>query len=574
MNCININSPEFKALSKATGIPNYDLDYMIAKWQENNDTFDFPTADELLRIDNGDASDSDKIQDKFNTKLKEGLIGFIKGLNIEVVENADDILDNLNLNYGKPTAAFDTLQKYLALKSNITNKDLALQSASIIYTFMGKKSKLSLEIWKNIDKWSKYQEVYDKYANVHEVVSEDIEFYNEKFNPFAHRQAIIHMIAEALQIGIDNKFIGEKRNNPDVDKTFFENLGFKNKYEQDFAKNIFNRIWNWVNEKIFGSAINTNMKEEELKDLILDIVDDVYKGEYSKFIRSYKEVEPGVFKNLKGEDLEQKFYQKTLDQDPFANEVIQSLFNNPFVDYKLSGSQVIRKYGRLIRAVSEDLHDIDGVITLNQFNSEANAPKFLRWLETRGLELMRKRKQKQFTKEIIPFLEQQSWYQNIKNMYPTWTLESTFIGKDHKNAESVTISGYIEHPTEMETLEDGTIQPKRYILDFFLRTKEGRYPEIFDNYWKDWKQIFEAKVNMGRAKDLNDLIYFQPFVKDKYKFTNKGFRYFTFPDNMSAAEVAEYEVNNKEFAIFGNQLNDTIILDDDSVQEALNNCFR
>ena len=87
----------------------------------------------------------------------------------------------------------------------------------------------------------------------------------------------------------------------------------------------------------------------------------------------------------------------------------------------------------------------------------------------------------------------------------------------------------------------------KYVLDFFLRTAEGNYPEVFDNYWKDWKQIFEDKLNMGRSKDLNDLIYFVPFKKDKYKFTNKGFRYFTFTrDNEQKESLCKEEAWFKE----------------------------
>jgi len=41
-------------------------------------------------------------------------------------------------------------------------------------------------------------------------------------------------------------------------------------------------------------------------------------------------------------------------------------------------------------------------------------------------------------------------------------------------------------------------RPKRYTIDFFLRTTEdSRFPEQFeDNKWKYWKGIFEAKLNI------------------------------------------------------------------------------
>lgn len=48
MNCININSPDFKKLVEETGIPSFELDYAIAKWQEINGLDKFPTAEEIL----------------------------------------------------------------------------------------------------------------------------------------------------------------------------------------------------------------------------------------------------------------------------------------------------------------------------------------------------------------------------------------------------------------------------------------------------------------------------------------------------------------------------------------------
>lgn len=48
MKCINIKHPEFLRLVEDTKIPSYDLDYLVAKWQEKNSTDRFPTANELL----------------------------------------------------------------------------------------------------------------------------------------------------------------------------------------------------------------------------------------------------------------------------------------------------------------------------------------------------------------------------------------------------------------------------------------------------------------------------------------------------------------------------------------------
>jgi hypothetical protein len=512
---------------------------------------------------NNSPTKKSKRNTEFDSKLRVALLDFIRGLNINIDEEADELLEQLNRN---PLAAFDTLQKFLALRSNISDKELALQSANIIYTFIGKKSKLSIELWHNISKWSKYEKLYNYYYNklLSNTSNQDDKYDSEyllevgpeyqgkgKKNSWVHRQVIIEFIAESIRIGADNDYFGEKRKNPDLDKDYFKNLGYKNKYEENTLKRLWNLLMNWINENFLGrKAINTNYTEAQLQNLVLDIVDDVYKKDYTKFIRSYDRNENGDIVSLKnGEKYEIKDYFKTLESDPFAKSIIDILFDAPFIDYKASGSLTLRKFGKLLRAISEDLHDIDGVITFKQFKSEANALQFKNWLQSEGLALLANYKTTKFRNKAEKFLNQQSWYINLKNLYPSWTLENVFIGRDHKQAESVTITGYVEHPTEMEIDNDTKkLRPKRYIIDFFLRTTDDAlFPEQFeDNKWKYWKGIFEAKLNMGRAKDINDLIYFEPFIEDKYKFTNKGFRYFSFAEDNAVAQV-EFNRESEEF---------------------------
>jgi len=535
---------------------------------------------------------------EFSNRLRTSLISFMEGLNIKIDQDLDEIISSdrrtwidengVRRTKEDPLAAFDILQKYMALKRNVSDKTLAMQSANVIFQFLGKKSKLGLELWKGINSWSRYDELYNKYNTRRlkvedEQTAEEVTPYGERdmaaetvreiynydparFNPYAHRQVIIEFIAGMLVVGVENGYDGSKRKNPDISKEYFESLGYKDKYAENWIIRMFNKLWNWWQANIKDNKAITIYKEAELRDTVLDIVDDVYKKNYEKFIRSYYEDSNGKFFSSKGEEFEQKYYNQSLNRDPFAKEIVEKLFNSPF-EYFLSGSLVLRKYGRVVRALSEDLHDIDGVVSLEQFNSEKNAAQFLKWIEERGLPLSKARSRKNsetFKKEVLPYLEAQSWYKNLKEQFPSWNFDTAFIGKDHKKGESITITGYVEHPTETETVQDGlasyggkivpnmVTRPKRYVLDFFLRTQEGNYPEIFDQYYKDWKQIFEAKINMGRGKDLTDLIYFQPFFEDKYKFTNRGFRYFTFADdhftNMpdkSDLTVDEGKINNE-----------------------------
>jgi hypothetical protein len=467
----------------------------------------------------------------FTQSLKEKLLSFLKGLNIHVEMNADDLLNSSEFK-NKPLAAFDVLQKFMAFASG-QEKLLPQQVAYAAYTFLGRKSNLSKSLWKFITKWENYDKVYNQYKNEDwdiedmGLTGEEDYMEDEKFNPFAHRMAIIKFLEESLLKAVSGQTPTSKELSQDIDADYFKSKGRLNPYEGSELQKIFNKIFNKFKD-LLGNPVFKKYNRQDLTNLGLDIAEDILKGDFSKFIRGITERD-GKLHDAKGNELELKDYEKTLNKDSFAVSIIKKLTDNPYINFKLSGSLTIRKYGKVFRKLLEDLHDIDGVITLDTFNQDPRAFEFRRWLQTEGLALMRSGKNKKFFLKAKKRIEELNWYQNLKQEFPEFVMTNAFIGRDHRKGESITISGYVEHPTEKEIDSETKLErPKRYVLDFFLRTDEGNYPEIFDNYWKDWKQIFEAKLNMGRSKDIADLIYFSPYIKDKFKFTNKGFRFFSF----------------------------------------------
>ena len=523
--------------------------------------------------------ETNEVNKLFSNELKLKLVTFLGGLGITTDTSADKLLNGLNFRKGNPIAAFDLIQKFLALKSDITDKSLLNQSAYIIYSFLGRGSKTSLDLWFNIKNWNKYDETYEKWDKISEDFRDDAafktEFNNEvlfldedinkneldwnrknsTINFWAHRQSIIEFISEMLEVGLNQKFIGEKKGNPDINKAYFESIGHKDKYADGWLIKIINKLYNWLQENIFNNKAFNTYDSAALEDLMSDVVDDVYQLKYEKFIRNYiLSEEDGNWYDMKGQLYEAKDYEKSIAADPFVADVIEKLFGHPFIDYALSGSATLRKYGRVLRSVDEDFHDIDGVIKLSQFQKEDNSKKFLNWIDKRGLPLsqrkgvsqkQQKKNFKAFTNEITPLLEGQSWYANMQRMFPSFKLLRTFIGKGElREGESIVITGTIEHPTDTELVtkdnlngrpakDIGKVKTKLYLLDFFLRTKPGSYPMQYEGeakWYKEWKQIFEAKISMGRGKDLTDLIYFKPLVADQYnyKFRNRGYRYFSF----------------------------------------------
>lgn len=504
----------------------------------------------------------DKTGKVFNQELQSKLVDFLNGLKITTEFNADELLKSLDFK-SQPLAAFDQLQKFLAFSSG--NESLMPnQVANIMYSFLGKKSSLSKALWLNIKQWESYDTYYDQYVKTVNINSqEDEDFLDEfeeelnigNFNPFAHKMVIVKFLEQSLYDIQKGETPVTKRINEDIDAEFFKKRGRMNVYEGNSLQRLFAKLFNFFKTLISGPVFE-KYNPQDLIDLGLDIAEDVLKNDYKKFIRGIVEKD-GVLYTDSGKQLELKDYNDTLSNDDFAKSIVDKLVTAPYIKFKLSGSLTLRKFGKLFRDIFEDVHDIDGVITLETFLEDPLAFKFKTWVQTKGLALINAKKPKAFFKEVAPKIQQLNWYKNLKQIYPDFVMTNAFIGKDHKKGESITISGYVNHPTEKVIDEKtGKEIPKKYVLDFFLRIDEGNYPEIFDNYWKDWKQIFEAKLKMGRSKDLTDLIYFDPFINDKFKFTNKGYRYFSFVDNNLKNEIETVNENLlSEFEMNLNNLN-------------------
>jgi len=504
-----------------------------------------------------------------NPKLSAGtnkiLLDFVKALNIKVEGGnvAEAVLNNVP---GNPLAGFDLLQKYLAIRDG-AEEIVPKQVANIMLSFLGKKSELYNNLWFNIKSWSKYKDLYRSYrlkledtTEVEDIFTKEnldkdsdlpaylVDMYADRtFNFTAHKQVIIDFIAEGLTdfYGRDlTTFVRSERGNGDVDKEYFQKRGFKyNPYDKQSS--ALKKLWYKIHDFFLSLFRNKfdKLSQQDLEDRLLDLVDDIYKGNYNIFTRGVERVGDSLLvpdKNNLGafKQLEIKKYNQTLSKDAEAKSIIDFMLNDPNMGYKLSGSMVLRYYGTVYRAIDEDIHDIDGVIELGTVQKEENYSEFYGWLHHKGIFI---KDQNEFTAKVKEFIEDQNWYKSFTEKYPTFEMTNAFIGKDHKaNQETVTVQGIIPILDEAGKKQyDNKGNIVAYTFDFFVRTAEGNYPEIFDNYFKDWKQIFEAKVKMGRSKDIVDLIYYDPFIDNAFKFTNAGYRYFSFADGTTSFNTDE-----------------------------------
>ena len=501
-----------------------------------------------------------------NLKLSSGinkiLLDFVRALNIKV-EGGNIASSVLSNEKGNPLAGFDLLQKYLAIRDG-GEELVPKQVANILLSFLGKKSELYSSLWFNIKSWSEYEERYRSYklkledtTEVKDIlVKENLDVNNNlpsfledmyadrTFNFTAHKQVIIDFISKGLEdfYGRDlTTFVRSDRGNNDINKEYFQKRGFKyNPYDKESS--ALKKLWYKINDFFLSLFRNKfdKLNQQDLEDRVLDLVDDIYRGNYNIFTRGASRVGDSLMipdkNNGPDKQLELKKYDKTLSKDAKAKSIIDFMVNSSSMGYKLSGSMVLRYYGTVYRAIDEDIHDIDGIIPLDIIEAEENYYEFYGWLHNTGVYI---KDQNEFTAKTKEFIEQHNWYKTFTEKYPTFEMTNAFIGKDHKAyQETVTVQGIIPILDDAGKKQyDNNGNVVGYLFDFFVRTNFGNYPDVYDEYFYDWKQIFEAKVKMGRSKDLMDLIYYEPFIDSKFKFGNAGYKYFSFADNINAFDV-------------------------------------
>ena len=99
---------------------------------------------------------------------------FLNALNFTTMFNADDFIKAQTAqkisNSEIITSATDVMQKFVAIAKGKEAIELPKQAAYIIYEMLGRKNKLSKDLWFNIEKWSKFDTVYNKYKNKNQEV--------------------------------------------------------------------------------------------------------------------------------------------------------------------------------------------------------------------------------------------------------------------------------------------------------------------------------------------------------------------------------------------------------------------
>jgi hypothetical protein len=447
---------------------------------------------------------------------QEIIDGFLKEFNITATE-----YNNLKEDIGiDALTASDLITKSIAYKKG---ESILPEVAYFAYSILGKQNnKLRSELRYLVNKWEKYKERFDYHSKQVRSREGFIEDSNQWKNKI--RDLVI----------LD--FLQEKMSQYYLNPTGFEKSLDTKWTREDFS--LWNKIVQFFEDVLSKFSNKYRNSEKKLSDIGLAIADEILNNNYEYFNYELKD------------DQIQKYYNKTIESDLFAKELVE--FGQKELGIVLTGSLALRKAGTVFRTEDETLHDIDWVVPFDKILEQPDL--FEKAVKNREYES--DYYTKEFVNNILPNL---NWFKKLKEKYPNFQLLNSFIGSEHAvNKTSMTITGVIDgsfynedgyHEEEIayykkdpDTKKPIKVKDKvrvkhskgdyikdtGYIVDFFVRLYPNQ--EEHENYFKLWKEIMIAKVEMGRDKDFIDWKAFVPYLKsrDSFNFNYEGFRHINY----------------------------------------------
>jgi len=479
------------------------------------------------------------VPERFNKSINQTLIdGFLKDFNI-TTEEFENLKDTLGFD---AKTASDFLEKVIAYEKG---QKISGEAAYFAFNMLGKQnSKIRSNLRYLIYKWPKFRERFTFHKNE---LKKQKEFYKDKkqWKNTVRDRVIYDFLKENVEAYYLNPVQFEKDLNTRwVGKDFKENM------------NLWERFIRWV-EDILSKFSNTyESKQEELKNLGLGIASEILDRNYEYF--KYDLAEGQI----------QKFYDSTIASDPFAKELVE--FGQKDLKLILTGSLAVRRAGTLYRTESENIHDIDWVVPYEIANNEENEKVYDNILRYQGPD-------KDYAAAMaLSYVDEFTFIKKLKEKYPSFQITNAFYGGEHDAFESLTIQAVVDgqfyesngtHEKEVsyyvrdrktqrpvKVKETKTIKHKKgdlventgYVLDFFIRLKPGQDEHI--NYFKLWKEIFIAKLKMGREKDFIDFKAFIPFTKSQegFRFNYKAWRHINSESSPNYALEDTYDQKLKE----------------------------
>jgi hypothetical protein len=497
-----------------------------------------------LFLQQSPVDDSSEVIRDLNQQLIDG---FLKDFNITATEY-DDLKRDLGVD---ALTASDLVTKSIAYEKG---ESILPEVAYFAYSILGKQNnKLRSELRYLVNKWDKYKERFDYHSRqvrFREGFIEDSQEWKNKIRDL--------VILDFLQEKIGQYYLNPTAFQKELDTKWTR---------EDFT--LWNKIVQFFEDILSRFSERYKHSNEKLSNIGLAIADEILNNNYEYFSYDLKE------------DQIQKYYNRTIESDPFAKDIVE--FGQKELGIVLTGSLALRRAGTVFRTEDETLHDIDWVVPydLNTSPENQNVLDKIKGYQGVDKEVSAKAAQS----EIKNF----TWFKKFVEKYPNYKLINSFYGAEHKSYESLTVQGVIDgqfydkngyHEEEISYYKKDPdtkrpikakkivrvkhkkgdwIKDTGYVIDFFIRL--APHQEEHDNYFKLWKEIMIAKIKMGRDKDFIDWKVFVPYMKskDSFNFNYKAFRHINY--------------GNKNKEIFNNQKSIASVANDqtlEKVREVLN----
>lgn len=460
-----------------------------------------------------------EVPEYYLESLDDKLInGFLKDFKITATEY-EDLKKDLNIN---SYTASDLVTKAIVFKKGQT---ITPEVAYFAYSILGKQnSKIRSELRYLVGKWDKFRSRFDFHK---QEVAKKYGYVKDSKEWFQKVRDLV--IIDFLQESIEKQYI-----NP---QAFEKSLDTRWTHE-DFT--LWMKFLYFLEDILakFSSRFEHNV--EKLNNIGRAIADEILNQNYEYY--DYKLQEDQI----------RKYYKDTIESDKFAKKLVEFGQSMGMI---LTGSLALRRAGEVYRTVTETLHDIDWVIPFDLNNTEENKKLLFDIKRYQGVD-------KDFAAaKATQFIQDFNWFKKFKKEYPSFYITNSYYGQEHNSFESLTIQGVIDgkfyeksgyHEEEIKYYSKDPVTKKPvvtkkivkvkhkkgelikdtgYAIDFFIRLEPRQ--EEHENYFKLWKEIMIAKLQMGRDKDFIDWKAFVPYIKSQnsFNFNYEGFRHFNYQNN-------------------------------------------
>lgn len=519
----------------------------------NNDIPTLEKAAEMFKnnpqLKNSKISVFKSIEDDYN----ERLLSFfnITGINVKQINNMEEFFPNLSL-----SSAIDIISKdFLFENKNSISKQAVFLALRIlpVKNKEGRVLRWKQDILNDIENWDKYESSFKKYKEeyIKQYPFETILTLqsNQHFFEWVKEKILIDFIQEKFKEYYDSPEKFQNLKDFNINKTFTRKGPFLKA-----LSNLIETIKNFINST-FGKKANTYLAENFAYSLASSVLEDHKKYFNFKLDPEYQQV----------------YYEETLRKDPIASSIIDFVTKAGAI---LTGSLVNRRYGSVFRSLAETVHDIDFILPFSAiYNQFKNSNAFKNSLSDKYIRYKRSLKekvlsQKEFAiknKEFLASIEDdllesdffKEFYKEMKATHGFVKPFNAFFGNDNKFMSSMVVQfqvggtpiekdGFYKIDTtrrEGYYLKGDSNPDTGYVVDFFIRLEPNK--QEHSSIFATWKEIFLAKFQSARFKDLNDWFFFFPNKQsdNNYNYNIDVVRNLEYKNLSKPAKLDKYKIN-------------------------------